>query len=1075
MYFVLLAMNISGQKNVSRETPDLSNVFDLLKTDPDFARSFTLLGHRNSLILNTDNTSFVLMWLNVLRTRKFFPLVVFRSERDAESFYADALGFFKPSSLAWIPLFFSSSSLHENPALENHISRFLDDYYNNALDMVISSKKIFEQVIPDRASLRKYILHFITGEDIVYSELAKKLTDMGYQRSGMAEYCGEFAFRGGIVDIYPYGETYPIRMELLGDKIESVRRFNPSDQNTFEILDRAQVRPASFSSFSQSTIMDILSDNTVVVFVGDDSADSDNSTYNKDIPFKQIFFNRADPAADIRFSIADIDAPRKANSAVFYENMLKEYAHICVFAEHDIIRQSFVEKLGEKATYFPINVRVGFQYKSLSLIVLSGREIYHKEHYVNPNKRFIPERSQRIENLDSLVYGEAVVHVDYGMGIYRGIELLEFKGVKQESMVVEYRNKDRVFVPIRYMNKIFRYSGEKPLHIHLDQIGSSRWGHAKTSTRSYLKKAAFDLLSLYQDRKRLPGFAFLADTPDTLQLEATFPYDETPDQQHAIKDIVKDMENKKIMDRLVCGDVGFGKTEVAIRAAFKAVYSGKQVAVLVPTTMLCFQHYESFHERLESFGVNVSYINRFVSGKALKDRLEDVKNGQIDILIGTHKILSNTMFYKDLGLLIVDEEHRFGVNHKEKIQNIKRRVDVLTLTATPIPRTLQLSLVGLRDITKIDTPPKERLPISTKVMYWNDIEIKQAIQRELDRNGQIFILHNVIEEQLAFRDKIEEMFPYCGVRTAHGKLSGPELENTMLDFYHHKFDILISTTIIESGIDVPNANTLIVMNAHNFGLSQLYQIRGRVGRSYKKAFSYLVVPRGKHINPAAMKRLQTLEYYTDLGSGYQIAMRDLEIRGAGSLFGVEQSGHINRLGYAYFNRMFAEEVESLKSETSKKQNVAAYVPDLHLGWAAYLPEDYINNKDIRISFYRKISEILSSNKDMPSAIKELEHLSWSCTDRFGVMPEEANNLFNETKLSLWLKKYHIESMAKKDHVLIVGFRKNIPVSEVQLSAGKLLHLLNEKNISIGFVSKKHLSAKIGKEFLSAFFTGTFEL
>ncbi len=885
----------------------------------------------------------------------------------------------------------------------------------------------------------------------------------------MVEYCGEFALRGGIVDIYPYGETYPIRIELFGDTVETVRKFNPRDQNTFEALDRVRIRPASFSVFSHTSLINILSENTVVIFIG-----SDNTTaYNKDIPLKQVFFNRADPAADIRFSIADIDAPKRANLSVFYENILKDHSNISVFTEHEIMRQSFFEKLGERACYFPINVRVGFQYKPLGLVVLSGREMYHKEHYVNPNKRFIPERSQRVESIDSLEYGEAVVHVDYGIGIYRGIELLEFRGIKQESMVVEYKNKDRVFVPVRYMNKIFRYNGEKPKHLHLDQIGSSRWEQAKTSTRSYLKKAAFDLLALYQDRKRLPGFSFLSDTPDTLQLEASFPYDETADQQHAIKEIGKDMEKQKIMDRLVCGDVGFGKTEVAIRAAFKAVYSGKQVAVLVPTTMLCFQHYESFHERLEPFGIKVSYVNRFVSGKSLDGRLEGIKNGQVDILIGTHKILSKHLFYKDLGLLIVDEEHRFGVNHKEKIQNMKRHLDVLTLTATPIPRTLQLSLVGLRDITKIDTPPKERLPISTKVMYWNDIEIRQAIQRELDRNGQIFILHNVIEEQPALLERVEEMFPSCGARTAHGKLHGNELENTMLDFYHHKFDILISTTIIESGIDVPNANTLIVMNAHNFGLSQLYQIRGRVGRSYKKAFAYLVIPRGKHINPTALKRLQTLEYYTDLGSGYQIAMKDLEIRGAGSLFGVEQSGHINRLGYAYFNKMFAEEVESLKTGIDKKTASTINVPDIHLGWAAYFPDTYIDNKDVRISFYRKISEVLSSQKDLEPSLRELEHLSWSCVDRFGGLPKEADNLFKETKLSLWLKKFNIESLALKKDVLVAGFRKNIPVNEVQASAGKLLHIFNENNISIEFISKKHLSAKIGKEFLQFFFAGTF--
>jgi transcription-repair coupling factor (superfamily II helicase) len=1071
--FVILPMKNTSKKNVSRETFGLSDILSLLSSDKDFARSVSLLEHRNSLVFNTVNTTFVLFWLLATKKSGYFPLLLFDTERDAESFYADALGFFSPGALSWIPLFSNSPGINENPALENHLSRFLDDHYNNKLDIVISSPNIFKQKVPDKQGMRKHILHFSINEETSFSDLSERLASMGYQRSHMAEYCGEFAVRGGIVDVYAYGETYPFRIEFFGDTVESIRRYNPEDQNTFETLEHCQIRPASFSAYSRSTIKDILNKNTVIIKIRGGLEEKSTNLYDPDIGFKQVFFNTAAPGADVRFAIADIDQPDKSNSETYYNNILSEFSKIIVFSEHDIVRESFREKLGDRANYISQNVHAGFQYKNLGLIILSGREIYHKEHYENPNKRFIPERSSKVESIESLEYGDAVVHVDYGIGIYRGIELLEFRGVKQESMIVEYKNKDRVFVPVRYMNKIFKYSGEKPSGLHLDSIGSVRWEQAKNSTRSYLKKAAFDLLSLYQDRKKLNGFSFHKDTPDTLQLEASFPYDETPDQKRAINDISKDMEQSKIMDRLVCGDVGFGKTEVAIRAAFKAVYSGKQVAVLVPTTMLCFQHYESFHERLDVFGVEIAYINRFVSGKKLNERLTRVKEGKIDILVGTHKILSNNLFFNDLGLLIVDEEHRFGVNHKEKIQNLKRHIDVLTLTATPIPRTLQLSLVGLRDITKIDTPPKERLPIATKIMYWSDTDIQAAIQRELDRNGQIFILHNVIEELPALREKIENMFPDNSVRTAHGKMHGPELEGTLLDFYHHKFDVLISTTIIESGIDIPNANTLIVMNAHNFGLSQLYQIRGRVGRSYKKAFAYLVIPRGKHINPLAMKRLQTLEYYTDLGSGYQIAVRDLEIRGAGSLFGVEQSGHINRLGYAYFNKLFSEEVENLKSGDAETDLAKNNIPDIHLEQPAYLPENYIDSKDVRISFYRKISDIISSTKSMGESIQQLKHLSWSCKDRFGPFPQEAKNLFGEARLALWLKEYNIESLYIKDDKVIFAFQKNVPVSVLQASAGKILHIFNEKDIAIEFISHKHLTAMVGKVFFEHFYAEHF--
>ncbi len=778
-------MKNTSQKSVSRETSGLSDILTLLNSDKDFEKSLSLLDREDVLVFNTINSTFVLFWLLAMKKCGYFPLVIFDLERDAESFYADALGFFSPGALSWIPLFSNLPGINENPAVENHISRFLDDHYNNKIDIILSSPNIFDQKVPDKKGMRRHILHFSTNEDVQFSDLSEKLASIGYQRSNMAEYCGEFAIRGGIVDIYAYGETYPFRIEYFGDTVESIRRFNPEDQNTFETVEHCQVRPASFSSCSRSTIKDILPKNTVIIKIQGELDGNSASLHNPDFGFKQVFFSIAAPEADVRFTIADIGQPNKNNSDEYYKNILNEFSRIFVFSEHDIVRESFREKLGERVCYISQNIHSGFQYKDLGLLILSGREMYHKEHYENPNKRFIPERSRKIESVESLEYGDAVVHVDYGIGIYRGIELLEFRGIKQESMVVEYKNKDRVFVPIRHMNKIFNYSGEKPSGLHLDSIGSPRWEQAKTSTRSYLKKAAFDLLSLYQDRKKLSGFSFHKDTPDTLQLEASFPYDETPDQQRAINDISNDMEQNKIMDRLVCGDVGFGKTEVAIRAAFKAVYSGKQVAVLVPTTMLCFQHYESFHERLDVFGIEIAYINRFVSGKKLKELLARVKEGKIDILVGTHKILSNNLFFKDLGLLVVDEEHRFGVNHKEKIQNLKRHIDVLTLTATPIPRTLQLSLVGLRDITKIDTPPKERLPIATKIMYWNDINIRAAIQRELDRNGQIFILHNVIEEQPALREKIEDMFPDHSVRTAHGKMHGPELEGILLDFLYN--------------------------------------------------------------------------------------------------------------------------------------------------------------------------------------------------------------------------------------------------------------------------------------------------
>ena len=1072
-YFVLFAMEKTDTPLVSRETYTAAQIVKRFETDPLFMSTFSLLRHRESLTLNTANPSFILCWLLAAKQQGYFPLVLIENEFAAESFYADALAFFPSETLAWIPLFQSDSAVRNRSVLENHLNRFVSDFYEDSIDMLISSEKVFDCRVPDKKGLREHILYIKTGQEIEFSGLANRLHEMGYQRSEMVEYCGEFAIRGGIVDIYPYGEAYPLRVDFFADTVESLRRFNPHDQNTFETCDSGHVRPASFSSFVHSTVGNILPEHALIVRIADSKNSNEMPVYLPAVQRKQILFDAQALQPDVAFSIAPVDPPRNVRDTAYYTNLIQQNSKIVVFSGHDLVLESLREKLGNHADYVPENIRHGFYYKPLDLVLLSGRELYHKEHYVNPNKRFIPERSNRIDSIESLRYGDAIVHIDYGIGIYRGIEPLSFRGVRQEAMVVEYKNKDIVYVPVRYMNKIFRYTGENAKQVSLDQLGSTRWDQVKHSTRQHLRKTVYDLLSLYRDRKKLPGFAFDKDTPDQLRLEASFPYDETRDQRLAISETKMDMESSRIMDRLICGDVGFGKTEVAIRATFKAVYSGKQVAILVPTTLLCFQHYETFRERLEPFGIRVEYINRFVPRTALKTLIREINENKIDVLIGTHKILSNTLFFNDLGLLIIDEEHRFGVNHKEKIQNMKRQVDVMTLTATPIPRTLQISLAGLRDITKIDTPPKERLPIATKIIYWNDRDIHAAIERELERNGQVFILNNHIDELPSMQHDISGMFPLRDVRYAHGKMPGPELEKTLLDFYHHEFDILISTTIIESGIDIPNANTLIVLNAHTFGLSQLYQIRGRVGRSYKKAFAYLVIPRGRHINPTAMKRLQTLEYYTDLGSGYQIAMRDLEIRGAGNLFGVEQSGHINRMGFAYYNRMFSEEVEALKASTDGAAPSRREGADIQLDHPAYLPETYISNKDIRISFYRELSSALSDITDHAKALRRIEHLAASCRDRFGVLPEEAENLFRDARLSLWLKSYYIETLLRKDTKLIMSFVKNVPVDILQQAAGKFLHLCNQHHIPIEFISKKYLMARVHDKFLNSFYGGTF--
>lgn len=1066
-----MGMKKTDSRTVSRETSSAGSILAPFMEDPDFMEPFRLLEHRRTLRFNTNNHSYILLLTAALRRRGFLPLVLLENEAEAESFFADSAAFFDPERTAWIPVFPNSPSLHNSAFLENHLSFFLSRLYDKRLDLIIGSSNIFDLSVPDRFSLGDHTLLLSPGTEIAFPDLQEKLAALGYQRNTVVEFCGEFSIRGGILDVYPYGETYPFRVEFFGDSVESVRRFNPHDQISFEEAGECRIIPSASSVFARAGIRDILPENTLILHIAVSPKQTGDPVFENFPAFPQWFFSDAYEHPDCAVRLSNIVRPKDPYDAAFWKELKSQNRHIIVFAEHETLRESIHAFFGDSALYVRANLRSGFRYNSGEILLLSARESFRKEHYRNPDQRFIPEYARSVDTPESLQYGNAVVHVDHGVGIYRGIARLEFRGVEQEAMVIEYRNKDKIYVPIPQMNKIFRYGYEDGGEIQLDQIGTARWEQAKIKARNYLRKSTFDLIALYKDRKELPGFPFSKDTPDASRLEESFPYEETPDQLSAINDIRNDMEAPQIMDRLICGDVGFGKTEVAVRAAFKAVYSGKQVAVLVPTTLLCFQHYETFWERLKIFGVHVAYLNRFVSGKKLRELLEDLKKGQIDILIGTHKILSNILLFKDLGLLIVDEEHRFGVQHKEKIQSLKRRIDVLTLTATPIPRTLQLALAGLRDISKIETAPRERLPIVTRITYWNITEIRAAIERELDRNGQVFILNNHISELPGLQRHISEMFPAHGVRYAHGQMPGEELEKTMLDFYHHVFDILITTTIIESGIDIPNANTLIVINAQHFGLSQLYQIRGRVGRSYKKAFAYLVIPKGKSLSPDALKRLQTLEYYTELGSGYHIAMRDLEIRGAGDLFGVEQSGHMNRLGYAFFNRMLEDAV----SEAKNPGHVKHESPEIRLKHAAYLPEDYVENKDVRIGFYRALSRVLDEDSDTASALKKVGEVQHACRDRFGPLPEAAENLFWDTRLSLLLKPFYIESLIRREQVLLMYFRSGLSAEILQDAAGRLLEIFRNNRLPLRFISKKQLLAETDDSFISRFYAGTFSL
>ena len=627
----------------------------------------------------------------------------------------------------------------------------------------------------------------------------------------------------------------------------------------------------------------------------------------------------------------------------------------------------------------------------------------------------------------SLKIGDYITHIDHGIGKFLGLVKVNNDGKTQECFKLSYKNGDLLYVSIHSLHKISKYNGPEGKEITLSKLGSPAWKNLKQKTKSKVKQIAFDLIKLYAKRKTTKGFSYSPDSYLQNELEASFLYEDTPDQEKATLDVKKDMEAQTIMDRLICGDVGFGKTEIAIRAAFKAATDGKQVAILVPTTILAFQHYRSFKERLKDFPVNISYLNRFRTTKQKNETLQQLQNGEVDIIIGTHQLASDKVKFKDLGLLIIDEEHKFGVSVKDKLKTLKSNIDTLTLTATPIPRTLQFSLMAARDLSVIKTPPPNRQPVETQMIGFNEEILRDAISYELQRDGQVYFINNRVENLKEIAGLIQRLVPDARVITGHGQMDGKELEQRILDFMEGKYDVLVSTTIVESGVDVPNANTIFINDAQRFGMADLHQMRGRVGRSNRKAFCYLITPPYNMITADARKRLEAIEQFSDLGSGFHIAMKDLEIRGAGDLLGGEQSGFINEMGFEAYQKIMQEALEELQNEdefehlfaneedrkklfkSNKEVNIDT---DLEL----LLPDYYISNTEERLNLYQRLADIVDKNT--------LIHFANELEDRFGKLPQEAINLLKSVELKWFAAEIGFEKIVMKKEVFLGYFLSN---------------------------------------------------
>ncbi len=911
------------------------------------------------------------------------------------------------------------------------VGRILD--HKEGQLVIVSYPSALEESIPQEDKIRQSVLRLKVGDEIGHEEIIQSLFDSGFQRVDFVGEPGQFAIRGAIVDIFSYSYNDPFRISFFGDEIETINAFDCNSQLSKEKMEEAEIYPdiaVSEEGESLMRITDMLPKETLVWL------DSSDMYRNKEFfteleRFKRIFLelplSRQSEEA-VRFAISPQPVFNK-NFELLTEDIrkhLEEGFRVRIYGEKKSQLERLQSILSQNGGIMPEfvagkNIHNGFIDNENKVCCYSDHEIFDRFHRVSIRRTVEKSEQLTINDLTSFAIGDYIVHIDYGVGVFGGlVRMKDDKGRMHEVVKLMYKDNDVVFVSVHALHKISRYKSKdsEPPKIH--KLGSKVWQNLKASTKSKVKDIAKDLIQLYAKRKGAKGFAFSPDTYLQQELESSFMYEDTPDQEKAVQAVKRDMEDDCPMDRLVCGDVGFGKTEVAVRAAFKAVTDSKQVAVLVPTTILALQHYNTFRNRLKDFPCNIDYVSRLRTAKEISDIQKRLKSGSLDIVIGTHKLIGKGFEFKDLGLLIIDEEQKFGVTAKERLRQLKASVDTLTLTATPIPRTLQFSLLGARDLSIISTPPPNRIPVQTEIMLFDSDEIKKIINYELGRGGQIFFLHNRVEELQSIHDILHRLVPDMKICVAHGQMEAKVLENKILDFMAGDYDMLLCTTIIENGLDVPNANTIIINQAQNIGLSDLHQLRGRVGRSNRRAFCYLIVPPLLSITEDARRRLKAIESFSDLGSGFNIAMQDLDIRGAGNLLGAEQSGFITDMGFETYQKILAEAMEELGVETGVITRGPSdnFVSDctIETDQLALIPDTYIDVTAEKIRIYKELDS-LSSDKDLDNMGKRLE-------DRFGKMPEELVRLFDIVRIRQLGLKLGFEKIIIKNGVIIAFFISN---------------------------------------------------
>ncbi|WP_395091217.1 transcription-repair coupling factor [Vaginella massiliensis] len=935
--------------------------------------------------------------------------------------------------------------------------------------MVAYADALTEKVVTKKV-LSNNTLKIKTGSELGLDFIREMLFSYHFRQVDFVTEPGEFSIRGGIIDVFSYSGEHPFRISLFGDEVETIRSFDIETQLSIQTVKEIVIIPNLENKLleeNRESFLNFIPKNTIVFahnlsliknklehnftlaktnfeqhrgeikLSSPETLFLDEETFQQEVTRFTLLESCAIPTFSVDKTIETPFKPQPSFNKQFdfliedlNDHSANGYRNALVCSSETQVKrfEEIFEDIGKEVQYIPIlgSLYQGYIDDELKLTCYTDHQIFERYHKYKLRNSFAKKDAITLKEINTLQIGDFVTHIDYGIGKFAGLVRIENNGVQQESIKLFYQNNDILYVNIHSLHKISKFRGKDGVEPKISKLGSPAWKNLKNKTKSKVKEIAFDLIKLYAKRRAQKGFAFSPDTYLQTELEASFLYEDTPDQYKATQEVKADMESERSMDRLVCGDVGFGKTEVAIRAAFKAAVDGKQVVVLVPTTILAFQHFKTFSERLKELPVRIEYLNRFTTTKKRNEILADLEAGRVDIIIGTHQLVNPKVKYKDLGLLIIDEEHKFGVSVKDKLKTLRENIDTLTLTATPIPRTLQFSLMAARDLSVIKTPPPNRQPVDTQLIGYNEELIRDAVMYELQRGGQVYFIHNRVQNLKEVAGMLQRLVPDARIATGHGQMDGKQLEAIMLDFIDGRYDILVSTTIIESGLDVPNANTIFINEAQNFGLADLHQMRGRVGRSNRKAFCYLIAPPISVLTNEARKRLQAIEQFSDLGAGFNIAMKDLEIRGAGNLLGAEQTGFMMDIGFDTYQKILNEAIEELKStdfkdlfEEENKSDILEFVSEVQIDTdlEILIPDDYVNNVEERLALYKQLAEI-DNEEQLKTFVLNLE-------DRFGAMPKEVKSLVQSIRLKWLAKELGFERVVLKNGKL-TGYFVNKP-------------------------------------------------